>query len=268
MLTILLALISFGLYTGAGAIPALRLLRGRDPAVDKRTMLALGGVAVLLHGLAIYTSLIDAAGLHFRFFGAASVIGWMMALLLLITCLDRPVENLAVFILPLAGLTAVLGAVLPPTPGSHPLPAGLGSHVYVSMLAYSVLAIAAFQAILVALQDYRLRHKHPGGFVRLLPPLQTMEDMLFQMLRLGFALLTVALITGFVFLENMFAQHLVHKTVLSLLAWLVFGILLLGRWRFGWRGQIAIRWTVAGFISLMLAYFGSKLVLELILHRV
>src|SRR5690606_13545096 len=127
----------------------------------------------------------------------------------------------------------------------------LGAHVYSSMLAYSVLAIAAFQAVLVAMQDYRLRHRHPGGFVRLLPPLQAMEDVLFQMLRLGFVLLTVALATGFLFLENMFAQHLVHKTVLSMLAWVVFGVLLAGHWRFGWRGQTAIRWTVGGFIVLM-----------------
>jgi ABC-type uncharacterized transport system permease subunit len=90
---------------------------------------------------------------------------------------------------------------------------------------------------------------------------------MFQLIGAGLVLLTLSLITGFLFLEDMFAQHLAHKTILSLLAWLVFAILLLGRYRSGWRGRIAIRWTLGGFISLMLAYFGSKMVLELILNR-
>jgi ABC-type uncharacterized transport system permease subunit len=90
---------------------------------------------------------------------------------------------------------------------------------------------------------------------------------MFQMIRIGFVLLSLALFTGVLFLEDIFAQHLVHKTVLSIVAWLVFATLLWGRWRFGWRGQVAIRWTVGGFVFLMLAYFGSKLVLELILNR-
>jgi len=94
-----------------------------------------------------------------------------------------------------------------------------------------------------------------------------MEHFLFQLIAAGFALLTLALFTGLIFVQNLFAQHLVHKTVLSLLAWLVFAVLLWGRWRFGWRGRTAIRWTLGGFASLMLAYFGSKLVLELILGR-
>ena len=83
----------------------------------------------------------------------------------------------------------------------------------------------------------------------------------------GFALLSAGLLTGIFFLEDIFAQHLVHKTVLSIVAWLVFGILLWGRWRFGWRGRTAIRWTLSGFVVLLLAYFGSKFVLELILQR-
>jgi ABC-type uncharacterized transport system permease subunit len=94
-----------------------------------------------------------------------------------------------------------------------------------------------------------------------------MEGLMFEMIGIGFALLTLALLTGVLFLEDIFAQHLVHKTVLSICAWGVFAILLWGRWRFGWRGRTAIRWTVGGFVFLMLAYFGSKLVLELILGR-
>jgi ABC-type uncharacterized transport system permease subunit len=94
-----------------------------------------------------------------------------------------------------------------------------------------------------------------------------MENLLFQLLGSGFALLTLSLGTGFIFLDNLFAQHLAHKTVLSILAWLVFAMVLAGRIRYGWRGQVAIRWTLGGFVSLMLAYFGSKMVMEWILKR-
>jgi ABC-type uncharacterized transport system permease subunit len=94
-----------------------------------------------------------------------------------------------------------------------------------------------------------------------------MEDLMFEMIGIGFILLTLALLSGFAFLDDMFAQHLVHKTVLSVVAWLVFGGLLLGRRLWGWRGRKAISWTLTGFGILILAYFGSKLVLELILHQ-
>ncbi len=135
------------------------------------------------------------------------------------------------------------------------------------MLAYSLLSIAAIQSIVLALQDRRLRHKHPGGLTGALPPLQVMESLLFQMIGLGFIFLSLSLLSGIVYLEDIFAQHLVHKTVLSIVAWAVFGVLLWGRWHSGWRGRTAIRWTLGGFVLLLLAYFGSKLVLELILGR-
>ena len=94
-----------------------------------------------------------------------------------------------------------------------------------------------------------------------------MENLLFQMIGLGFIILSISLLSGLFYLENILAQHLVHKTVLSVVAWIIFGILLFGRWRFGWRGRTAIRLTISGFIMLMLAYFGSKFVIELILQR-
>jgi ABC-type uncharacterized transport system permease subunit len=150
---------------------------------------------------------------------------------------------------------------------SQTLTAGLEFHILISILAYSLLSIAMVQALLLYIQDAHLHNKHPGGFIRSLPPLQTMETMLFRMIGLGFIVLSISLLSGFIFMENMFAQHLVHKTILSIIAWLLFSILLWGRWQFGWRGRTAIRWAMSGFIALMLAYFGSKFVVELILHR-
>jgi ABC-type uncharacterized transport system permease subunit len=96
---------------------------------------------------------------------------------------------------------------------------------------------------------------------------EALESAAFQALASGFAVLTLALFSGFVFVDNLFAQHLVHKTVLSCLAWIVFAVLLFGRWRFGWRGRRAANWALSGFALLGLAYFGSKIVLESILGR-
>ncbi len=182
--------------------------------------------------------------------------------------LSKPVENLGIVLMPAAALT-VLAALA--NPGVHLLPNdaawALKLHVIVSLLAYSVLSIASVQAVLLAIQDHHLRRHQPGGFVRALPPLQTMESLLFEMISVGFVLLTAALGTGFVFLEDMFAQHLGHKTMLSIIAWVLFAVLLWGRYRFGWRGKVAIRWALTGFAVLLLAYFGSKAVMELILRR-
>ncbi len=100
-----------------------------------------------------------------------------------------------------------------------------------------------------------------------MPWMEALEYGIFQALVEGFSTLTLALFSGFIFVENLFAQHLLHKTVLSCLAWIVFAILLFGRWRFGWRGRTAASWTLSGFALLALAYFGSKIVLEGILGR-
>lgn len=177
-------------------------------------------------------------------------------------------ENLGILILPTAALTLFLEARYPSqgiVRATAHWPIEL--HVLFSMLAYSLLTLASVQAILLAMQDHYLHSRQPVGFLRALPPLQTMESLLFEMIGAGFLLLTLALASGFVFLEDMFVQHLVHKTVLSTLGWLVFGGLLLGRLRYGWRGRTAILWTLSGFLILVLAYFGSKAVLELILQR-
>ena len=99
------------------------------------------------------------------------------------------------------------------------------------------------------------------------PPLAVMERLLFQLIGAGFALLSATLLTGVVFVEDLFAQHLAHKTVLSIAAWVVFGMLLAGRWRWGWRGRRAVRLTLAGMGLLLLAFVGTKFVLEIVLQR-
>jgi ABC-type uncharacterized transport system permease subunit len=245
----------------AGGISASRMNRG--------IVLLLGFGAVILHAAFLYPELVTGQGLNLGFFNAASLVALLMVALLLLAAIQQPVENLGIPVLPIAAATVALAAW---NPGKHHTITStnwqLDLHILFSVLAYSLFALAAVQAILLAIQDRHLRNRRPGGFIRTLPPLEVMERLLFQMIATGFALLSAALLTGILFLEDIFAQHLVHKTVLSIVSWVIFGILLWGRWRFGWRGRTAIRWTLSGFLFLILAYFGSKLVLELILQRV
>jgi ABC-type uncharacterized transport system permease subunit len=257
------------LYLLSGAVFTLRLFgsdSGKRPA--KSLGLMLGFTALLLHGYSLYLSLHTIQGVNFSFFNAVSFAAWVISLLYLLAAFSKPIESLGMVLLPIAAITLLLDYFFP---GIRLLPPDthweLRAHVISSILAYSVLAMAAVQAVLLAVQDRHLRKHHPGGFIRALPPLQTMEGLMFEMITIGFVLLTLALISGFVFLDDMFAQHLVHKTLLSILAWLAFAVLLWGRYRFGWRGRTAIRWTLTGFIVLALAYFGSKAVVELILKR-
>ena len=144
----------------------------------------------------------------------------------------------------------------------------LQAHIIMSLAAYSVLFMAAIAAIMLRLQISELkRQTFHRVWVDKLPSLQSMEALLFDMITVGFTLLSISLLLGFIDTTNLLAQHLVHKTVFSLLSWLVFGALLVGHWRFGWRGQRAANMTLYGVILLGLAFIGTKFVLELILNK-
>ena len=206
--------------------------------------------------------------LNFSFFNAATLVALVIVLLLLFATLDKPVEKLGIAIFPLATLAISLDMVFPEK--NHPLATHswqMSIHILTSIVAFSLLNIAALQAMLLALQDKQLRSHNPKRLMLALPPLQAMETLLFQMIATGLFFLTAALLSGFIFIEDIFAQHLAHKTMLSISAWLIFSGLLIGRFRYGWRGKTAIQWTLTGFVLLLLAYFGSKLVLELILNK-
>ncbi|OOZ37762.1 cytochrome C assembly family protein [Solemya velesiana gill symbiont] len=267
MNTTLIASLAIACYLASAIVIAIRLFR---PAPENKLPRGLGlgliFIGLNLHAAMLFQSIMSNGGINLSFFGAASLIAWTALLLLLFSSINKPVENLGIALLPVAAVVIILQLHFPAKHFlSSTAPWGLQIHVLISLLAYSLLALASVQAVLLAVQDHHLRHRHPGGFIRSLPPLQTMEVLLFEMIILGFALLTLGLISGFVFLEDIFAQRLVHKTILSIAAWLVFGTLLWGRFRFGWRGQKALIWTLVGFVVLMLAYFGSKAVIELIL---
>ncbi|MCZ6803018.1 MAG: cytochrome c biogenesis protein CcsA [Proteobacteria bacterium] len=232
-------------------------------------ILLCGFVALVLHAHLLYQSIVLSKGLDFGFFNVVSLVGWLVALIVLLTSLYRPLENLLLMLFPIAGLAILLELFIPGERIlNESLSTGLRIHIILSICAYSLLMISAFQALMLAVQERLIKAKRAAKVMNTLPPLQVMEDLLIQIIVIGFFLLSLSLASGMMFINDLFAQHLVHKTVLSILAWFIYGILIWGRWSAGWRGKRIIRWTLGGFTALLLAYFGSKFVLELILHRV
>ena len=262
-------------YLVVGIALAARLFARLPPEhalarVNKIWLLMIAAVGATIHAGVLYTNIVATAagGLNFGFFNAISLMTWLAAALMLLAAMSKPVESLGVVILPSAAIALALELMFSAT---HILltaeAADLRYHIVISILAYSTLSIAALQSVVLWVQNNSLRAKHPGGFIRSFPPLETMESLLFQMIAVGFAFLTLSLLTGLPQIDNMFAQHQAHKTILSIIAWCFFAVLLWGRWRFGWRGRTAVRWVLSGFAVLLLAYFGVKLVKELLLGR-
>lgn len=265
-----LVITTIALYLGAASLLARRLASGIDATSGQKYLaLAIALIAAILHAWGLIKQIYLPAGLDLAFFPMLSLMGCATALMVIATAFGKPLENLAIAALPIAALTLLL-QVSVHTQGNlvQVDSGGMMLHILISIVAYSILSIAAVQALLIAVQDRHLRNRHPGGFMRALPALETMECLLIRLIATGFGALTIALLSGAIYIENIFAQHLVHKTTLTLAAWLVFAILLFGHWRFGWRGRTAVRWTLGGTLVLIIGYFGSRFVSELILGRV
>lgn len=246
------------LYLLAGALA----LRRELAAAERWVALA----AVLLHGAVLVQQTLSGGGLTLGTSEAFSLFLWQSALLLWAMCWREPLRVLGGGVYPLAAGAILVSLIWPSAIAQTPLSGWRERlHIVLALLSAGLLTLAAVQSVLLAVQD-RLLHRHAENrLVRALPPLLTMERTLFQLIAIGFVLLSATLLTGLWFLHDWLAQHLAHKTVLSITAWLMFAVLLWGRWRHGWRGRAAIRWSLAGYGMLVLAYFGSKLVLEQIL---
>jgi ABC-type uncharacterized transport system permease subunit len=222
----------------------------------------------VLHAVLLWRGLFSRPALSFTLAETASLIGWPIGLIAVAISWRRPrFAGIGAVLTLVAGVVAAFTVegtrvYALERPGWE-----VGAHIVLSTLAYALLTIAVALTIALRLLDRRLRSRKPLGWLTALPSVEALESGTFQALTAGFAVLTLALFSGFVFIDNLFAQHLVHKTVLSCLAWVVFAVLLFGRWRFGWRGRTATTWALSGFALLGLAYFGSKIVLESILGR-
>src|SRR5690348_3420117 len=229
------ATLDLSLYLLA-ALGLLSRLLGRGPVLlreGRGLTLSAALAAVFIHSVLLYGLLTTPHGLDLGYFNALALAGWLMALIALVVFLKPAFESLGLVLFPLAGFS-VLAAdmfrhdVLLMSDRSWPL----DMHIVTSMLAYSLLGVAALQAAVLYLQERRLRHGSAGGVLSGLPPLQEMERFLFQLIGAGFVLLTLSLLTGLLFVQDFMSQHLAHKAVLSVLAWGVFGVLLWGRWKF------------------------------------
>lgn len=224
-------------------------------------------LALLLHAdYHLWVAWRTPGGPDMHFYSALSLVGLGMAAMTTLAGARGRMAALGVIAFPLAALLLGLYQHHGHQPGDG-LDWRLQLHAWLALLAYATLAIAALLAVMLWLQERALRRRRFYPALRALPPLTELEDLLFRTIGVGFALLTATLLTGVLFVENLFAQHLVHKTVLSVLSWLAFGALLVGRWRYGWRGSKAVGWTLAAMALLLMAFFGSKYVLEQVLHR-
>lgn len=253
-------------YVLAALLIVLAMQSGRSsPRLAGAVLTAL---AVVAHAALVFGQMAAAGGFIADFFSALSIVSLVVVALMLLAGLRFPLIEILPAALPGAALMLVLQTAFGPEPRVLALTdPRVEIHVIASLLAYSVLLIAALNAIFLYIQ-HRLLHRHRSPtLLGVLPPLTTMETLLFQLIGAGWLLLSVSLGSGLLFVDNLFAQNLAHKTVLSILAWLIFGVLLFGRWRFGWRGRRVVRMCLIGMAVLLLAYFGSKAVLELMLDR-
>jgi len=264
--TLILAVTSLLLYSIGTALQALHF-RGRVQSSLAMTTLV-GILALVGHALLITQIVHHDGGFDFSIVRSSLVISWLITFLLLGLNLTKPLQNLLLGVYPLAGMTIIV-ALAAPTPArlvpEHSY--GMLTHIALSVTAYSLFSLAAIQAVLLSVQNRQLKSNYNSRLLRNLPPLQTMESVLFELVWAGVVLLILAIVTGALFVEDLLAQDIAHKTLFSVLSLLVFVALLIGRHTKGWRGVTASRWTLAGCALLMVAFYGSKLVLELIFHR-
>ncbi|SFV83675.1 CcsA-related protein [hydrothermal vent metagenome] len=259
----LLSYLAIVAYLAAALILARYFTKDEIQHRHQQTTSLLISFAIIAQALN-FTDFWTNEGIVFGLANSASFIAWLIAILLFLSSISKPVHALGILVYPLAAITLVFSTAFPDATGKV-IPLSIASHVFLSITAYALLALAVCQSILLKIQEQHLHAHEINGFINKLPPLQTMERLLFQSLRIGFYLLTLSLITGFIFIDDFFAQHLMHKTILSLVAWVIFAALIFGRKLFGWRGKQAIIATQVGFGILVIAYFGSKFVLERLL---
>lgn len=270
---ILLYPLATALYLGL----SIHLWRQRrhTPVLDASTGSTVAERALLLLALMVHTATLFMAifgdgTFRFGFAIALSGMVWLALVFYWVESLFARLKGLQYLGLPVAAVCVALPAFIQEKHlllnADSPF---FRLHLLVAMLAYSLFTLAALHALLMAVAERRLHSGHISPLLASLPPLLTMEALLFRLLHIAFILLTVTVASGIVFSEELFGQALRfdHKTVFALLSWLIFAALLFGRHRKGWRGRIAVKWTLAGFIALLLAYVGTRFVLEVLLHR-
>lgn len=257
-----IALCTAGLYFFAGYQQYLNLNKRH---ADRGKILALVMLGALLHLAYLGKQLLLQSSFNVSLASISVLISWTVVVLLIFSSWKKPVDNLFIGTLPVAALTLLLSLLTTPEKQFVHIQYGLAWHILLSILAFSVFMIAIGQAILLLIQEKRVKNPRSKGIIKSLPPLQSMDELLFEMIWLGTIILTVALLIGAPYVTNLLEQHILHKVVFSTVGWLVFVILLFGRYRYGWCNATASKWTLAGGGLLILSYIGSKFVLEFLL---
>jgi len=228
-------------------------------------------VPLSLHGWLLAATFFVATELRFGFAQALSTMLWLGVVIYWVESLFLRLDGFEPLILPLAAVAVPLAAVFPGIPSSHATNSGFKLHLALAMIAYSLFTMAMLHAVLMAFVESRLHrvHRSDAGFLARLPPLLTLERLLFHTIAAAFAMLTLTLVTGVAFSEAIFGRALRfdHKTLFAILSWATFALLLAGRHLRVWRGRTALRMTMAGFLLLLLAYIGSRFVAEVLLGR-
>jgi ABC-type uncharacterized transport system permease subunit len=265
---------------GAAAHDAAPHRAVRPRAAPLRSILLL--IALVAHGTLLHLTIFPPQQMLFGFAFALSAMLWLGVGIYWIESFFFPLDGLGLLALPLACVASLLPLVFG---GVRVLPYAADPlfelHFVIANIAYGLLALAALHAVLMLLVGRRLHGLRGararaaadngllGNWLDTLPPLLTLEKLLFRLINAGFVLLTLTLISGMLFTEQLLHRALQfdHKTVFAILSWLMFGGLLVGRRLYGWRGRAALRWVLASFGALFLAYVGSRFVLEVLLHR-
>ncbi|SAK73112.1 cytochrome c assembly protein [Caballeronia fortuita] len=266
-----------GVPSGIGSAPAVRSKASGMSGVGRALLL----VALLVHGLLLHTTIFPQNAMIFGFAFALSAMFWLGAGIYWIESFFFPLDGLRLLVLPLACIASLLplvfGGVRVLSYSAAPM---FKLHFLIANIAYGLFAIAALHAVLMLMLERRLQRmrgmatRHTGSnwltsWLDALPPLLTLEKLLFRLIAAGFVLLTLTLVSGVAFNEQLLNRALQfdHKTVFAFLSWLMFGALLTARRISGWRGRAALRWVLASFAALLLAYVGSRFVFEVLLHR-
>ena len=228
-------------------------------------------VALTLQGVGLYGGLFGAGGMRFSFSFALSLMLWLAVLIYWLEGFRSRMDGLQPMVLPLAALCAASPVFFPQVHVIAYADAwGFKLHFLAAMLAYSLFTLSALHAVFMGFVERKLHQKALNKHFSSLPPILTMEALLFRMIVIAFSLLTLALGSGVMFSEAIFGKPLVldHKTLFAFVSWGIFATLLIGRHAYGWRGRIALRWTLSGFLVLLLAYIGSRFVSEVLLGRI
>ena len=257
------------------AAAALYLVCALLPARQGTLITAVTGLAWLVHGVALWFDVLAPGTLRIGFATMLSSALWVSVCAYWVENRNFSLDGLRRLVMPSAALSVALQALFPGVLVTLEGKSGMfGWHIAIAIMAYSSLTIAAFHAVLMALQESRLHTRTEGGgflagALDQLPALLTMEKLLFRLIGFGFVLLSLTVLSGIVFSEQLFGQALKwdHKSVFTMLSWLLFAALLAGRRFRGWRGKTALSFTLAGFATLLLAYVGSRFVFEVVLHR-